>query len=101
MSDQDKEKLKETMTAIIEGKALPEGVLVHVTKTTTREDWDKLDPNSYETECAKCGTYIVGQFGPNNETNTPCPECGSTEYTGGIGSPAGAFSLAMHDPSFE
>jgi hypothetical protein len=97
----DRDKLREAMDAIIEGREPPDGVLFHATKTTTQADWDALDPNSYETECAKCGAYIVGRFGPNNEANTPCPDCGSTEYTGGIGSPAGAFSLAMHDPAFD
>lgn len=97
----DKDKLREAMDAVIAGKKLPEGTICHLTKTTTKADWDALDPNSYETSCAKCGGYIVGQFGPNNEAATPCPSCGSTEYTGGIGSPAGAFSLAMHDPAFD
>lgn len=76
-------------------------MMVHVTRATTQADWDALDPNSYETTCAKCGAYIEGQFGPKGETDTPCPSCGSTEYEGGIGSPAGAFSLAMHDPAFD
>lgn len=97
----DKDKLREAMDAILSGKELPEGVLFHASHKTTQADWDALDPNSYETQCAKCNTYIVGQFGPNNEATTPCPSCGSTEYTGGIGSPAGAFSLAMHDPAFD
>ena len=96
----DRDKLREAMDALASGNPLPEGVLVHVTKTTTQADWDALDPNSYETTCAKCGHAVIGQFGPNGEANTPC-ECGSTEYTGGIGSPAGAFSLAMHDPAFD
>lgn len=95
-----KEKFREAMQAVIDGTALPEGTLVHVTKETTQADWDALDPNSYETTCARCGHAIIGQFGPNGETKTPCSTCGSTETTGGIGSPAGAFSLAMHDPAF-
>ena len=96
----EKDEFHDALKALIEGGPTPEGVHVHVTKETTQADWDALDPNSYETECAKCGSYIVGQFGPNNETKTPCSQCGSTEYTGGIGSPAGAFSLAMHDPKY-
>ena len=78
-----------------------DGVFVHVLKTPTKADWDALDPNSYDTTCAKCGAYVVGQFGPNHETETPCAECGSTEYTGGFGSPAGAAFLAMRDPAFD
>jgi ribosomal protein S27AE len=97
----DKAKIRDAMDAIIEGRKPPGDVHIHLTKTTTKADWDALDPNSYETECAKCGAYVVGQFGPNHETNTPCGKCGSTEYAGGIGSPAGAFSLAMHDPAFD
>lgn len=96
----DKDKLKEAMQAIIEGREPPDGVLFHATKSTTQADWDALDPNSYETTCAKCDAYVVGQFGPNHETSTPCSQCGSTEYKGGLGSPAGAFSLAMHDPAY-
>ncbi len=99
MSDQD--KLREAMDAFFSGKPLPEGTIFHGTRTTTQADWDALDPNSYETTCAKCGHAVIGQFGPKGETETPCASCGSTEYTGGIGSPAGAFSLAMHDPAFD
>lgn len=96
----DKDKLREAMDAIAAGKEPPEGVLFHATHSTTQADWDALDPNSYETECAKCGHAVIGQFGPNGETSTPCAICGATEYTGGISSPAGAFGLAMHDPAY-
>lgn len=97
----DKDKLREAMDAIIAGKEPPEGVLFHASHSTTKADWDALDPNSYETTCAKCGSAVIGQFGPNGETTTPCASCGATDYEGGIGSPAGAFSLAMHDPAFD
>lgn len=92
--------LAEAMHAIAEGKPLPDDILLHVTKETTQADWDALDPNSYETTCAKCDHAIIGQFGPNGEMETPCSECGSIETTGGVSSPAGAFSLVMHDPAF-
>lgn len=94
-------KLREAMDAVIAGTPLPDGVSFHATRITTQADWDALDQNSYETECAKCGAAVIGQFGPNNEVETPCGQCGSTEMTGGICSPAGAFSLAMHDPAFD
>ena len=55
--------------------------------------WDGLDPNNYQTRCARCSACVVGKFGPNGETNTPCPECGAIEYTGGFESPAGALDL--------
>lgn len=96
----DRNKLREAMDAIVEGRKRPEGVHVHMTKETTQADWDALDPNSYETTCAKCQHTIIGQFGPKGELQTPCAECGSTETTGSITSPAGAFSLAMHDPAY-
>ncbi len=76
-------------------------VMVHFDKTTTKADWDALDPNSYETTCAKCDATIIGQFGPNGELATPCSECGSLETKGGLSSPAGAVHLAMFDPSFD
>jgi hypothetical protein len=70
-------------------------VFLHVDRATTKADWDALDPHSYETTCADCGAGIIGQFGPNGETETPCSQCGSTKTTGGISSPAGAVHLAM------
>lgn len=95
MTNDDHKALAEHL---FKGTPLPEGFTFHADKATTKADWDALDPNSYETTCAKCGAYVVGQFGPNHETETPCAECGSTEYTGGFGSPAGAMHLALHDP---
>lgn len=89
------DELRKAMDAIVKGDARPEGVTVHMDRRPTQADWDALDPNSYETTCAKCGAYVVGQFGPNHETETPCAECGSTEYTGGFGSPAGGMHLAL------
>lgn len=91
----NKALLNAAADALWNGKPLPEGVFVHVDRTPTQADWDALDPNSYETNCAKCGSGIVGQFGPNHETETPCPECGSTEYAGGFSSPAGGMHLAL------
>lgn len=88
-------------TPLIEAlKEMGDLKLVHISKTTTQEDWDKLDPNSYETTCAKCDAVVIGQFGPNGELQTPCPDCGSLEMKGGISSPAGAFGLAMRDPAY-
>ncbi len=75
----------------------PADIVVHVSKTPTHADWDALDRNSYETTCARCGSVVIGQFGPNKETDTPCGECGSTEYSGGFSSPAGAMSLALRE----
>lgn len=95
------DKLQEAMKAIAEGGPLPDGVMVHADRQTTKSDWDKLDPNSYESECAKCGAHVIGQFGPKGETETPCSQCGGTELTGGISSPAGAYHLAMFDPSMD
>ncbi len=91
--------VREAIAAIVRGEEPPEGVLVHVTRETTQADWDALDPNSFESDCRDCGAYIVGQFAADPaETVIRCPECGSTNH-GGVGSPAGAFSLAMHDPA--
>jgi hypothetical protein len=90
------DELRAAAEALWSGTPLPEGFTAHVDRAPTKADWDALDPNTYETTCAKCGAYVVGTFGPNNECETPCSECGSTEYTGGIGSPAGGMHLALH-----
>lgn len=73
-------------------------VTIHLDRTTQPEDYDALDPNSYETTCAKCDATIIGQFGPKGELQTPCSQCGSLETKGGLSSPAGAMHLAMFDP---
>lgn len=91
----ERDELRRIMDDLAAGKPLPEGVLVHVDRRPTQADWDALDPNSYETTCAQCDAPIFGQFGPNGETDTPCPDCGSHETTGGIASPAGAMHLAL------
>lgn len=70
-------------------------IVFHELKSVTDKDWDALDPNSYETTCAACDTYILGQFDKDNRPTTPCPKCGSTETKGGISSPAGGASLLM------
>lgn len=94
------EEIDAAIAKAVAGEAQADGVHVHLTKSVTKEDWDALDPNSYETTCAKCDAYVVGQFGPNGEAETPCAACGSTEYKGGMGSPAGSYSLAMRDASY-
>lgn len=100
MNDESKDKLREAMDALAGRREMPEGVFIHVDRETTQADWDALDPNSYETTCAECEAVVIGQFGPKGEIDTPCPDCGSTKMKGGIGSPAGAFGLAMRDPAY-
>ena len=70
-------------------------VFVHTDSTPTQEDWDALDPNSYETTCADCSTPYDGQFGPDHSLATPCPQCGSMNTKGGLMSPAGVTHLAL------
>lgn len=94
-----RDRLRDAIDALAEGRALPPDTLVHVSRETTQADWDALDPNSYETTCGRCSATIVGQFGPDGECEPKCLVCGSTETTGGLTSPAGAFHLAMHDPA--
>ena len=79
-------------------------ITVHISRETTQADWDKLDSNSWETNCRDCGHYYTGVFF-NRATNAmipevKCPECGSTKTTG-IGSPAGGRHLLLHDPTYD
>lgn len=94
------EEIDAAIAKAVAGEPQADGVHVHLTKSVTKDDWDALDPNSYDTTCGDCDAYIVGQFGPNGEANTPCPACGSLKTKGGIGSPAGASMLAMRDASY-
>lgn len=90
---------EETAKFVEEFKAkMGKDVSIHFDKATKPEDYDALDPNSYETTCAKCDATIIGQFGPNGELATPCSECSSLETKGGMSSPAGAMHLALWDP---
>jgi hypothetical protein len=95
-----KEKLQEAMQAIIDGKELPDAVCVHVSRATTQEDWDSLNPNSLETDCRDCGAYYTKEWveGEEPPQELICPECGSKNH-GGVGSPAGGMHLALHDPN--
>jgi hypothetical protein len=101
----DKDKLRAAMDALRNGGALPDGVtLVHASRETTQADWDALDPNSLETDCRACGAYYAIHWAENEppagtDGGKPivCPHCGSGAH-GGSGSPAGGFSVLMHDP---
>lgn len=73
---------------------MADDTFVHVDRAPTQSDWDALDPDTYETTCADCGTPYDGRFGPDHNLATPCPNCGSTE-TGAVGSPAGGMHLIL------
>lgn len=90
---------KDALEKVLKGEQI-DGVVCHVDKTTTQADYDKLNPNSLETNCRDCDTYYVMTW---EEKDTPptkliCPECGSNNH-GCVGSPAGAAHLAMFDPN--
>ena len=96
---------KDTLDALesIARDTLGEGaVVVHASRPTTKADWDTLNPNSLETDCRDCGAYYTMEWAEDegHPEQLTCPDCGSHNH-GSVGSPAGAMSLAMHDPTFD
>jgi hypothetical protein len=125
MDEKEKKELDETVKALAEmlmvseksvrmqlEQAMSPGplkageLLVHVSKTTTQEDWDSLDKNSWGGNCANedCGHYTVGQLPDKNATEEEaqkvfkCEKCGGD--INGMESPAFASTLAMRDPAY-
>ena len=104
MSDWNDAEIDEIMRKINSGEPLPEGVVVHACRSTTKADRDALNPYSESTTCEDCGAYYESHWdeATHKASGPPklvCPKCGSANH-GGCCSPAGADHLAMHDPSY-
>jgi hypothetical protein len=107
----EKQKLSPELEKIIEEVAadlmIPKDqLLVHVTRSTTQEDWDNLDPDSWGANCSSpdCGHYTVGKLPPKDATEEEaqkvfkCEKCGGD--VNGMETPAYASTLAMRDPAY-
>jgi hypothetical protein len=78
----------------------PTGFTLHIDRATEPADYDRLNPNSLDTDCRACGSYYEVEWpeGERPPETLTCPHCGSHDH-GCVTSPAGAYDLAMWDPN--